>query len=204
MNPVQIHPNAAEVVPVKEVQDLVHDHTGGTFTISFNGEATSSSLDFDDDGTGISAYLETFSYQGVAITVTVVENATGDWTITFDTPLADVPEIVVETNLLTGGSTIDLTETTPGIAAYSDAHRIIGGDKLGISIDVTAITGTVDFTVEWSPDGVRFGDADTADTLAQIAGVATASKSFDVKAPYFRLVWTIGTGPVTFTAAGVN
>jgi hypothetical protein len=102
---------------VKEVQDLVHDHTGGTFTISWNGEAESSALSFDDDGSGIAAYLEAFTYGGTAVTVTVVENATGDWTITFDTPVADLPEIVVETDSLTGGATIDLTETVVGVAA---------------------------------------------------------------------------------------
>lgn len=106
----------------KEVQDLDHDHTGGTFTISWNGEAESSALAFDDDGSGITAYLEAFTYTGgihtdVAVTVTTVENATGDWTITFDTPIADLPPIVVEDDSLTGGTTIDLVATTAGVGA---------------------------------------------------------------------------------------
>lgn len=102
---------------VKEVQDLVHDHTGGTFTISWNGEAESAAITFNNDGSAITAYLEAFTYLGTAVQVTVVENLTGDWTITFDAPITDLPEIVVETNSLTGGTTIDLTETTKGVAS---------------------------------------------------------------------------------------
>jgi len=49
--------------------------------------------------------------------VTVAENGDGDWTITYTAPVMDVPEIVVEDDSLSGGSTIDLTETTPGVAA---------------------------------------------------------------------------------------
>ncbi len=101
----------------KEVQDLVHDHTGGTFTISFNDETASSAISWDDDGGSINTYLETLTYEGNAVTVTVVENSTGNWTITYDTPYEDVPPIVVEDDSLTGGTTIDLTETTPGVPA---------------------------------------------------------------------------------------
>ena len=91
------------------------------------------------------------------------------------------------------------TGQSPGI-------QILDSDKLGISVDVTAITaGSLDVTVEWSPDGVNFGPADTsADALAQFTATGVASKSFDVKAPYFRCVYTIVTGPATFTIMGVN
>ena len=91
----------------------------------------------------------------------------------------------------------------------SGSMAITGGDKLGISVDLTAITaGTLDVSIEWSPDGSNFGVADgTADSLTQFlqaGGAKVLSKSFDVKAPYFRVVWTIGTGPATFAIAGVN
>jgi hypothetical protein len=94
---------------------------------------------------------------------------------------------------------------------YSIVKKVIsgpamGGDKLGVSVAVTAITaGSLDVTVEWSPDGTTFGPADTTpDALVQFTTAVAASKSFDVKAPYFRLKYTIVTGPVTFTAAAVN
>jgi hypothetical protein len=95
--------------------------------------------------------------------------------------------------------------------AQSDSQSVLsgpalGGDKIGVSVAVTAITaGSLDVTVEWSPDGTNFGPADaTPDALASFATAVTASKSFDVKAPYYRLVYTIVTGPCTFTATIVN
>jgi len=97
-------------VSVKEVQDLVHDHTGGTFTISFNGEADSSAIDFDDDGAAITAYLEALVLTGTPVEVTTVENGTGDWTITFDVPIEDVPLVVVEDDSLTGGGTEEVQD----------------------------------------------------------------------------------------------
>ena len=60
-------------VSTKEVQDLVSDHTGGTFTLSFNGEAASSALAYNDDGTGITAYLEALEVTSTPVEVTTVD-----------------------------------------------------------------------------------------------------------------------------------
>jgi hypothetical protein len=92
------------------------------------------------------------------------------------------------------------------VTGNSGAIFITGGDKLGISVDLTAITaGSLDVTVEWSPDGSNFGDADTTpDALTQFTAATVLSESFDVKAPYYRVVWTIVTGPCTFAITGVN
>ncbi len=61
---------------------------------------------------------------------------------------------------------------------------------------MSAVSGTVptiDFEIEWSPDGVNFGSADgTADTFAQITAAKVTSKLFSVRAPHHRLKWTIG------------
>ena len=95
--------------------------------------------------------------------------------------------------------------TFTGITKKAISGPAMGGDKLGVSVAVTDITGSLDVTVEWSPDGTNFGPADTTpDALAQITTTVAASKSFDVKAPYFRLKYTITTGPVTFVSAAVN
>jgi hypothetical protein len=97
------------------------------------------------------------------------------------------------------------TATLTGIVKSVISGPAMGGDKLGVSVAVTDITGSLDVTVEWSPDGTNFGPADTsADALAQISTSVAASKSFDVKAPYYRLKYTITTGPVTFVSAIVN
>lgn len=97
-------------------------------------------------------------------------------------------------------------ETTDG---NSPSYKTNSTD-IGISIDLTAISGTnptIDFEVQWSPDLVNWGSADgSADTFTQLTAVAVVAKVFTVKAPFFRLKWTItGTaGPsMTFSAVGV-
>ncbi len=84
------------------------------------------------------------------------------------------------------------------------------GTSLGLSVDVTAQSGTtptLDISVEWSPDGTNFAAPDVAaDTISQYgAATGVKSKEFTVKAPFFRVVWTIagGTPSYTFAAAAV-
>ncbi len=54
---------------------------------------------------------------------------------------------------------------------YSGAYAPLG-DSIGVSIDVTLAAGTLDVSVEWSPDGTNFGAADnSADSLAQLSAL---------------------------------
>ena len=73
------------------------------------------------------------------------------------------------------------------------------GDVVIVSVDVTNITGTLDVTVEWSPDGTNWA-AGGPDAITQFTATGVGNGRFDAKAPYHRLVYTIGTGPVTFKA----
>lgn len=73
-------------------------------------------------------------------------------------------------------------------------------DKVRVAVDCTAITGTLDITVEWSPDGTNWADASTPDALAQFTTEGVEFGVFDAKAPFHRLVYTVVTGPVTFKA----
>ena len=96
-------------------------------------------------------------------------------------------------------------ETTSG----NSEPFAVRGSKVAIAVDVTAASGTtptLDFEVEWSPDGTNWVSADTtADTMAQITTAAGAAKAFDAKAPFARLKWTIGgtTPSFTFEAAAL-
>ena len=103
---------------VDEVQNITHDHTGGTFTVTFEGGAESATIAFN----AIASVVDTALIALVGINaVTVVENATGDWDITFDDPGSeDLPLLVIGTDALTGGTTIDVTEVTKG-ASSEDA-----------------------------------------------------------------------------------
>ena len=81
------------------------------------------------------------------------------------------------------------------LAGNSGGHPAVG-PELAISIDLSALSGaggaeTVDFTVEWSPDGTNYGPAETPDTFTQLTAAGVVSKLFTVKAPFYRLTWAL-------------
>lgn len=78
------------------------------------------------------------------------------------------------------------------------------GSVVALLINVTAQSGTtptVLFTVEWSHDGSVFAVVDTtADSFASIGAVTpTVTKSFTLRAPFYRVVWTIAGGTPSYT-----
>lgn len=78
------------------------------------------------------------------------------------------------------------------------------GRKLALAVDVTAkgadVDETLDLTVEWSFDGgATWTKAETADAFAQITAVGRVVKVFDVKAPHYRIAWTVGGTTPEFT-----
>ncbi len=116
---VRLHNTTAAAInppagAVNEVQNITHDHTGGTFTATFRG-ATTAAIAFNANAATLDAALILLS---TITAVTVVENAVGDWDITFDDPgFEDLPTMTVDGALLTGGSTIDVTEVIRGASA---------------------------------------------------------------------------------------
>lgn len=87
---------------------------------------------------------------------------------------------------------------SPGFSTITPQGKRM--DIIGVSIDVSTQAGTtptINFGIEWSPDNVNWGDAESADAFSEIAAATpTVSKQFTVKAPYFRLVWAILPVPV--------
>lgn len=77
------------------------------------------------------------------------------------------------------------------------------GQNVSLLVDVTAVSGTsptLDLSVEWShDDGTTWAAGETADTFAQITATKTTVKSFTVKAPHYRIVWTVGGTTPSFT-----
>lgn len=81
------------------------------------------------------------------------------------------------------------------------------GLNLNLLVEVTASSGTtptLDFTIEWSMDGTNFGALQAPESFTQItAATVRRLQQFPIKAPFFRLVWTVaGTTPsFTFSAS---
>lgn len=88
--------------------------------------------------------------------------------------------------------------------AIVDSDR---GDTLSLVVNVTAASGTtptLDLAVQWSVDGTTWAPAETPDAFTQITTTGAKVKTFTVKAPSYRVVWTIGgtTPSFTFTVHG--
>jgi hypothetical protein len=80
------------------------------------------------------------------------------------------------------------------------------GEILNILLDVTAVTGTtpsMTVSMEWSHNGTTFAAVDTAEAFVAITAAKVTVKGFPIRAPFYRLVWTItGTTPsFTFSAS---
>jgi len=87
--------------------------------------------------------------------------------------------------------------------SYSGGYEPFS-DEIAVSVAVTDVgsSGTLAVSVEWSPDDANYGDADAAaDTITTIATTIALSKSFAVKAPFYRLKYVVAVDAVEFTAA---
>jgi hypothetical protein len=77
------------------------------------------------------------------------------------------------------------------------------GDTLALQLVVSAATGTtptLDVAVQWSMDGgTTWSPGETADAFTQLTTTASKVKTFPVKAPSYRVVWTIGGTTPSFT-----
>lgn len=89
--------------------------------------------------------------------------------------------------------------TATGSSAAIDIGEYTHGE-LSVLLEVTAVSGTtpsLTVSVEWSNDAVDWFTPETADAFNAITAAATRrTKEFDIKARYYRVVWTItGTTP---------
>lgn len=91
--------------------------------------------------------------------------------------------------------------TTTGVSAGVAINGI--APAVNLTIDCPTVSGTtptLDLTVEWSPDGgTTWAVHDTADSFTQITAAKTVVKRFAVKAPMYRVRWTIAGTTPSFT-----
>jgi hypothetical protein len=71
---------------------------------------------------------------------------------------------------------------------------------INLEVNVSAVSGTspsMALSVQWSNDGVNFGNVDgTPDTFAAITAAGTVVKQLSAKGLYMQITWTItGTSP---------
>lgn len=89
--------------------------------------------------------------------------------------------------------------TTSGNAAVLSGDP---GDSLALLLNVTAVSGTTPtlvVSVEWSHDGAVWAPGEVADAFTSVNATGAKAKTFQVKGPYYRIVWTIGGTIPSFT-----
>jgi hypothetical protein len=95
--------------------------------------------------------------------------------------------------------------TASGNSTAQQVPTVIG-NTLGVVVRATAVSGTspsLTAKVQWSDDGTNFVDANPVDALSAVTAVGGTAAAFTIKAPYYRVAWTVtGTTPsFTVTAS---
>lgn len=111
---VLIVPSVAYVAAVNEVQRVSHDHTSGTFALTFDG-VESTSVTWDADVASMKAALElNANIDLVATTGGPLPGTAIDVEFQGINAGQDVPEMTITSSTLAGGATATVTTVTPG------------------------------------------------------------------------------------------
>lgn len=109
-----------------EVQVIYHDHTGGTFTMSFDGQGPTASTNWNDPASTVKTRLQSLSN----ITTVDVDDLTlpsgwTGWRVTFRDPGGESEPLITLTSSLTGGATAAVYEAADG-AGWDDTSGTVG------------------------------------------------------------------------------
>lgn len=113
-----------------EVQTVTVDATGGTFTLSYNGETTAAIAE-NAAASAVETALEalgTLSTTDVAVT----GSAGGPFTVTFAASLGNVSTLIADGTALTGGTGVTVANTTQG-SQYAKAG-VFTRDALALDV----------------------------------------------------------------------
>ena len=88
-----------------------------------------------------------------------------------------------------------------GLNANAQSDGVVTAyDTLRFAVDTTTATaGTLDITVQWSPDGTNWAAHSTPDAFTQITGTGVTFLEVPARAGHFRFDYAVATGPFTFT-----
>ncbi|HET9163151.1 MAG TPA: hypothetical protein VFN89_06890 [Solirubrobacterales bacterium] len=121
------------LTPGSEVQELEIEATGGSFTLSYEGETTPA-LPCNAGSGEIEAALNALAAIGSG-GGSVAISGSGPFTVTFQGTLAhtDIPEIAIDGSGLTGAGTVSSTETNHGghLTHIGDATLVLGASEDG-------------------------------------------------------------------------
>lgn len=139
----------AGATPGAEVQTITRTSTGGTFTITVNGETTGTI----PAGAAVTAGQIQTALDALATVQTgdivVAGAAGGPFTLTFGgNLLGDVPTVVIDTTLATGGA-VSVAVTTPGTAGGGGRNVLDGHLLNAVTVKPTNKLGRAVTAMLW-------------------------------------------------------
>lgn len=149
--PVILGVSQEAVAGVDEIQtvSIPAAATGGTFTLTFDGQTTDT-IAYNADGAAVDAKLEALSNIGAG-DVAVVGSAGGPWVVTFGTALGDAPQADITGNgALLASFNVTVVETQVGGGGVNEIQTI------GIPASITSGTFTMTYngqttgTIAWN------------------------------------------------------
>lgn len=173
------YPGTGDITPgTSEVQQVtITDATGGTFTLTWDGETTDA-LAYNATPAQVGSALAALpSVESGDVTVT---GSAGDYTLTFNADLGNVSQVTIDGSALTGDP-----GTTPNVAVATTTDGVADTTSEVQTVQVTgAVGGTFTLTL----------DTETTSALAYNAAPA------DVQAALEALTG-VGSGNVTVTGS---
>lgn len=153
--------------------------TGGTFTLTYDGQTTGN-IAYNASAATVEAALEGLSNIGSG-EATTTGSAGGPWTVTFSGALAgtDVDPITVDGTNLTGKLNVSITQTTDGVAGSENEvhlYHAVGASGVDgtftINGDANATGGT--FTLALSVGGTTLFTTDAINYNATLTDIQAA------------------------------
>ena len=184
-----------------EVQTVTKGtHTGGTFTLDFDGQETAA-IDFDASAAEVQTALEALSNIAPG-DVAVTGNEQGPWTVTFTGTLAaqDVAELIIDGALLTGGAGEAVTTVTAGQTLANVAEVPIDPDIVSIYMGDTLANEVQIVTVQATGGTFTLSFTDNAGVTHTTAAIAENADGAAVQTALLALACFV-TGDVTVTGA---
>lgn len=178
-------------------------HTGGDFTLDFDGQVTAA-IDWDASAAEVQSALEALSNIAPG-DVTVTGNEQGPWTVTFTGTLAaeNVAELIIDGTNLTGGAGEDVTTVTEGQTLANVAEAPIDPDIVSVYLGDTLANEVQTVTVQATGGTFALSFTDNAGVTHTTAAIAENAAAATVQTALENLAcFVVGDVTVSGSAGG--
>jgi len=179
-----------------EIQLIYNDATGGTFTLSFDGQGPTASINYNDTAATIKTRLESLSNITTVdvdeLNDNVIRGITNAWRVTFIDPGGESEPLITASDSLTGGSTTILQVFDGGDwDVASPSAGTVGADgQQNPSLLQQTLYQQVNVGVAFEADTENLGDDPTEVQIIYHDGTGGSfTLSFDGQGPTSAITW---------------